>query len=69
VAACDARGRVHGEVYPAQGVVLDTEVAEVRRRLVQRYGWLARAFLGFARLRRRDRDDGAVGLRLTGTAG
>jgi uncharacterized protein len=69
VAACDARGRVHGEVYPAQGVVLDTEVAEVRRRLVRRYGWQARVFLGVARLRRRGRDDGAVGLRLTASTG
>jgi uncharacterized protein len=69
VAACDARGRVHGDALPAEGVVLTDEVDEVRDRLVRRYGWQARGFLWFARLRRRGRADEAVGLRLTGTAG
>jgi hypothetical protein len=44
-------------------------VDEVRQRLVRRYGWQARAFLGLSRLRRRGRPDGEVGLRITGTAG
>jgi uncharacterized protein len=69
VAPCDARGRVHGEAVAAEGVVLEAEVEEVRRRLVRRYGWQARAFLGFSRLRRRGRPDDEVGLRITGNAG
>jgi uncharacterized protein len=67
VAPCDARGRVHGDALPAEGVVLEAEVDEVRQRLVRRYGWQARAFLGLSRLRLRGRPDDAVGLRITGT--
>lgn len=71
VAPCDARGRVHGDPLPATGVVLEAEAAveEVRRRLVRRYGWQARAFLGLARLRGRGRPGDEVGVRLTGTPG
>lgn len=65
VAACDARGRVHGEVVPATADVLDDRVDEVYRRLVQRYGWQARAFDLLYRLRNRGRRGDAVGLRLT----
>jgi uncharacterized protein len=68
VAPCDARGRVHGQALPAEGVVLVAEADEVRGRLTRRYGWQARAFLGLARLRRRGGSDEAVGLRITGTA-
>jgi uncharacterized protein len=69
VAPCDVRGRVHGDALSAEGVVLETEVDEVRQRLVRRYGWQARAFLGLSRLRRGGRADDEVGLRITGTAG
>jgi uncharacterized protein len=68
VAPCDARGRVHGDALPAEGVVLEAEAEEVRQRLVRRYGWQARAFLGLARLRRRGRPDDEVGLRISGIA-
>jgi len=66
VAACDVRGRVHGEVVDATADVLDDEAEEVFRRLVHRYGWQARAFDLLARLRPRGRRSGAVGLRITG---
>lgn len=69
VAPCDVRGRVHGDALSAEGIVLETEVDEVRQRLVRRYGWQARALLGLSRLRRRGRPDDEVGLRITGTAG
>lgn len=69
VAPCDARGRAHGEALPAEGAVLEAEVDAVRQRLVRRYGWQARAFLGLSGLRRRGRPGDEVGLRLTGTAG
>jgi len=65
VAACDVRGRVHGEVVAATAEVLDDEVDEVFRRLVRRYGWQARAFDLFARLRNRGQRRDAVGLRLS----
>jgi uncharacterized protein len=68
VAPCDARGRVHGDALPAEGVVLEAEADEVRQRLVRRYGWQARAFLGLARLRRRGRPHDEVGLRISGIA-
>ncbi|MFO7962134.1 MAG: PPOX class F420-dependent oxidoreductase [Nitriliruptoraceae bacterium] len=65
VAACDARGRVHGEVVDATADVLDDQVDEVYRRLVQRYGWQARAFDLLYRLRNRGQRGDAVGLRLS----
>lgn len=65
VAACDARGRVHGEVLAATADVLDDEVDAVYRRLVQRYGWQARAFDLLYRLRNRGQRGDAVGLRLS----
>jgi PPOX class probable F420-dependent enzyme len=65
VAACDARGRVHGEVADASGAVLDDQAEAVYRRLVRRYGWQARAFGLAARLRRRGQHGDAVGIRLS----
>lgn len=65
VAACDARGRVHGEVVPATADVLDDEVDAVYGRLVRRYGWQARAFDLLSRLRNRGQRGDAVGLRLS----
>jgi uncharacterized protein len=65
VAACDARGRVHGEVADATAAVLDAQADEVYRRLVRRYGWQARAFGLAARLRGRGRHGDAVGIRLS----
>lgn len=64
VAACDARGRLRGEVAEATAAVLDDRSEEVYRRLVGRYGWQARAFHLAARLRGRGHGD-AVGIRLT----
>jgi len=64
VAACDVRGRVHGEEVAATAAVLDDQVDEIFRRLVQRYGWQARALDLFTRLRNRGQWGDAVGLRL-----
>lgn len=65
VAACDARGRLHGEAADATAAVLDDQTEEVFRRLVGRYGWQARAFGLLGRLRRRGGHGDAVGLRLS----
>lgn len=65
VAACDARGRVRGEVADATATVLDDQAEVVYRRLVRRYGWQAQAFGLLARLRRRGEHADAVGIRLS----
>lgn len=68
VAACDVRGRVHGEVVAATAVVLDDQAEAVLGRLIRRYGWQARAFDLLSRLRRRGQREDAVGLRLAAAA-
>ncbi|MFO8074652.1 MAG: PPOX class F420-dependent oxidoreductase [Actinomycetota bacterium] len=66
VAACDVRGRVHGEEVGATAEVLDGQAEEVFAQLLRRYGWQARAFDLLSRLGNRGRRGTAVGLRITG---
>ncbi len=68
VAACDARGRVHGEEIAATAEVLDGQGREVFAQLRRRYGWQARAFDLLGGLLNRRRRGDAVGLRVTGAA-
>jgi len=68
VAACDARGRVHGEELAATAEVLDGQGPEVFAQLRERYGWQARAFDLLGGLLNRRRRGEAVGLRVTSAA-
>ena len=68
VAACDARGRVHGEEIAATAAVLDEGGREVFVQLRRRYGWQARAFDLLGGLLHRRRRGEAVGLRVVGAA-
>lgn len=68
VAACDARGRVHGEEIEAVGEVLDGRGEEVFAQLRRRYGWQARLFDLLGGLLHRRRRRGAVGVRIARTS-
>jgi len=54
VAACDVRGRVHGDWVDAEARVIDDPGSDGFARafdaIVRRYGWQARAVLFFSRL-------------------